>query len=87
VFNLKNSTIWWIILIIIIILGAYFLFTSNENVNIDNQENIIPAEEINTDINENLEEATEPADNVFQNSEDSSVEILNENNKDIPISQ
>ena len=80
-FNLKNSTIWWIILIIIIILGAYFLFTSNESINIENEDNIIPAEEINTGINENLEEATEPADNVFQNSEDSSVE------KDIPISQ
>ena len=80
-FNLKNSTIWWIILIIIIILGAYFLFTSNESINIENEDNIIPAEEINTGINENLKEATEPADNVFQNSEDSSVA------KDIPISQ
>lgn len=87
---MKNSTIWWIILIIIIILGAYFLFTSNESVIINNEENIIPAEETNTDINGDLEKnATEPTDVVSEDVKGSASEenILNEDNKDIPVSQ
>ena len=79
---MKNGTIWWIILIIIIILGAYFLFTSNKNVNIDNQENIIPTEETNADTNGDLKEnATEPLDNVSENSEGSATQ------EGIPVSQ
>ncbi|MEK9147312.1 MAG: hypothetical protein AAB593_00110 [Patescibacteria group bacterium] len=81
---MKNSTIWWIILIIIIILGAYFLFTSNESVNIENEENIIPAEETNLE-----KTSAEPTDVVSEDVKGSASEenILNEDNKDIPVSQ
>ena len=83
-FNLKNSTIWWIILIIIIILGAYFLFTSNESVNIENEENKITPEETNLE-----KTSAEPTDVVYEDVKGSASEenILNEDNKDIPVSQ
>lgn len=76
-FNLKNSTIWWIILIIIIILGAYFLFTSNENVVLEDGLEIIPTE---TETNNTEGINIENTDNSISNEESVIEDITTENN-------